>query len=122
MNPQGGGAWTPSDQSGAGLTFSSVSAGYRVSNNLVHAYFTLTYPTTANSSNAVIGSLPVTIPNVSYAQIPAFLDPHGTTSGGFFRPVVNTTTAAIIGSNGTAATNANMSGLTISACIIYPAS
>ena len=122
LNPAGGGAWTPSDTSGASLSFTSVSAAFRVTNNLVHAYFTLTYPTTSNGSSAVLGGLPVTIPNLTHVQNPAFLDTHGTASGGFLRPVQNTTTAVIVNASGGQATNANMSGLTISACLIYPAS
>lgn len=122
LNHHSHGSWTPNDASGAGLAFSSVSARYQVFGQMVYAYFALTYPTTSNGSSAVIGGLPVTTPNTTYMQIPAFLDTHGTASGGFLRPVANTTTAVIVNASGTTATNANMSGLTISGCLIYPAS
>jgi hypothetical protein len=119
----GVGSWTPVDGSGAGLAaFTGVSANYQVIGNLVYAYFILTYPVNASGANAVIGGLPLTTPNASYIQIPAFLDTHGNASGGFLRPVLNTTIANIINSTGTAATNSNMSGLTISALLTYPLS
>jgi hypothetical protein len=51
-------SWTPTDQSGAGLTFSSVTAIYTSLTNIVHFTFTLTYPSTASSSNVSIGFLP----------------------------------------------------------------
>ena len=53
------GTWTPYDNSGAGLTFPTVgTARYIRVGNLVQVNFYVTYPTTSNSSTAIIGGLP----------------------------------------------------------------
>lgn len=54
------GAWTPIDSSGAGLTFTSVSATYYTHGNVVFVQWELRYPVTANGAAAVIGGLPFT--------------------------------------------------------------
>ena len=54
------GSWTPADNSGAGLTFTSVSAEYLQVGPFVWAYFTVTYPSTASSSPAALKGLPFT--------------------------------------------------------------
>jgi hypothetical protein len=51
--------WTPNDQSGASLTFTSVSGHYTKIGNLVTATFSVTYPSTASGVGARI-SLPFT--------------------------------------------------------------
>jgi hypothetical protein len=52
------GSWTPVDGSGASLSFTSVSGTYIKIGRTVTCLFDLTYPSTANSSQAVIGGLP----------------------------------------------------------------
>jgi len=53
------GTWTPSDSSGASLSFTQNStAKYTRNGSLVTATFDITYPSTASGSNAVIGGLP----------------------------------------------------------------
>jgi hypothetical protein len=52
------GTWTPVDGSGASLSFTSVSGTYIKIGRTVTCLFDLTYPSTANSSQAVIGGLP----------------------------------------------------------------
>jgi len=56
------GTWTPTDQSGASLSFSSTSGNcfYTKVGNLVTCIFSLTYPSTADTSTAGIGGLPFT--------------------------------------------------------------
>jgi hypothetical protein len=119
---QSSGTWTPTDGSGAGLTLSSVSGKYQVIGNMVFAYFRVTYPTTSNGSTATIGSLPLTVPNQTYATIPSRIHVTSGTGNGFIVPVVNSTTATFVDSNSSGLTNANLSTLTISACVMYPAS
>lgn len=51
-------SWTPTDASGAGLTFSIAVGSYQVSGNLCYFEFNVTYPVTANSAVAKIGGLP----------------------------------------------------------------
>jgi hypothetical protein len=56
------GSWTPTDASGALLTFTTlVAATYTHSNGVVTAAFAIQYPVTASGANAVIGGLPVTV-------------------------------------------------------------
>lgn len=51
-------AWTPTDQSGAGLTFSVTSAYYYQVGKLVTIVYDITFPTTANGNSVLIGGLP----------------------------------------------------------------
>lgn len=53
------GSWTPTDNSGAGLVFTSPVGKYSQIGNIVIASCSLTYPATVNASGAVIGGLPV---------------------------------------------------------------
>lgn len=53
------GVWTPADGSGAGLTFSSAAGNYTRVGNIVTAAFEVTYPATADGSNARV-TLPFT--------------------------------------------------------------
>jgi hypothetical protein len=53
------GTWTPTDQSGAGLTLTSSGTGrYTKIGRMVQVQASFSYPTTANGSSAVIGGLP----------------------------------------------------------------
>jgi hypothetical protein len=120
------GTWTPVDASGASLSFSNVVANYQVHGNMVHAYFYfyLSYPVNASGVAATIGGLPVTVPNVNYVNTAAFLDGNGVNlNASIIRPQKNATTFQIIGQSGLgAAANSNLSNVTISGCVMYPAS
>lgn len=50
--------WTPVDGSGAGLTFSAASGSYTKNGNTVFVQASVTYPSTANGSGAVISGMP----------------------------------------------------------------
>jgi hypothetical protein len=52
------GTWTPTDTSGAGLTFSVNSASYTKIGRMVFVNTYLTYPSTSNGTTAQIGGLP----------------------------------------------------------------
>ena len=56
----GEGTWTPTDASGAGLSFSGVTATYTKLGRWVNYIAFLSYPATASGLSAVIGSLPFT--------------------------------------------------------------
>lgn len=118
-------AWTPTDNSGAGLTFTSVSANYTVVGNMVYAYAILTYPSTGSGAGAVIGGLPVTVANTEYArQCTITITTVSASNLSFLAPAKNTTTMALIGPapSLTATTNAQMSGQLLRFMCIYPAS
>lgn len=57
------GTFTPTDASGATLTMSAAAGIYRRVDNLVHAWGTITYPSTASGAGATIGGLPFTSTN-----------------------------------------------------------
>ena len=52
------GSWTPIDGSGASLSFTLATGSYIKIGNLVWASCQVTYPSTANASQAIIGGLP----------------------------------------------------------------
>jgi len=55
------GTWTPADGSGAGLTFSAASGRYTKIGRLVQWQAFITYPATANGSNAEVSGLPFVV-------------------------------------------------------------
>jgi hypothetical protein len=61
------GTWTPTDASGAGLSFTATSNNcfYTKIGNQVTCVFILTYPSTASVAAATIGGLPFTSKNTS---------------------------------------------------------
>ncbi len=119
--------WTPIDSSGASLSFSSVNAKYTRIGNLIFAFFSLTFPATGSGAAITIGGLPVAVPNQSYGRNDAVVDIFGTGTGGNYvilaRPVINSSTFIVYGSGtGASVANSSFSTLTISGCLVYPAS
>jgi hypothetical protein len=111
-------AWTPTDQSGASLTFTAVNAQFCRIGNLVFVYGSLTYPSTADATQSKI-SLPVAVPNQSYAKV------SGTVVGtvnAIPQAIINTSTAQFLTGAAGAVTNATLSLKVITIFIIYPAS
>lgn len=114
-------SWTPTDNSGASLTFTGVHAEWTQIGNMIFASVTLTYPTTISGSAASIAGLPVVVPNQAYAATPSTI--YGGSGSVFLMlPTINTSTATILSGTGTAATNVTLSGKTITVLITYPAS
>lgn len=113
-------SWTPSDGSGASLTFTAVSANYTRLGNLVFAYGTVTYPSTANGSQATIAGLPFTVANHSYALSPCAVFVFGGSIAVVLRAEQNTNTLKFWNAaTGAAITNANLSLLGLSWMAIY---
>ncbi len=112
------GAWTPSDQSGAGLAFAIALGRWVRHKNLVTALVTIQWPVTANGANTLVGGLPFTTTNT---------DPVGggyvveTGSGLAFTLlcVNNATTFRLEDNTGTRITNAQMSNTYFRGVIIY---
>jgi hypothetical protein len=63
-------SWTPTDASGAGLTFTGVNVSSSRVGNMVFVYGSLSYPVTANINTAQIGGLPIAVSSGSYAFTP----------------------------------------------------
>jgi hypothetical protein len=59
------GTWTPVDQSGASLTFTSPFGAYTKVGDTVTAFGRVTFPTTASALTIVIGGLPFVVANNS---------------------------------------------------------
>jgi hypothetical protein len=62
------GAWTPTDASGAALTFTSAAGSYTRVGRLVNWQAVIVYPSTANASDSLIGGLPFTVAGGSGSQ------------------------------------------------------
>lgn len=118
------GNWTPIDSSGAGLTLTVGYATYMRIGTLVICHFSITYPSTADASAAIIGGLPFTAVAT------------GGAAGVFGGKILNATTATSANTiklqsatttftigNGTYSnmTNANLTTANIRGYIIYKA-
>jgi|GEM_PF-4101643 len=107
-------AFTPNDNSGAGLTFTSISCFYEIVGKTCRIWGTLTFPTTANGNNASIGNLPKTIANDAGVHGPIGAVAYGAAVGIYFDLNPNTKTMDIDNVIGGAdVTNATLSGKTI---------
>jgi hypothetical protein len=115
------GAWTPSEQSGASLVFTGVSALYTKIGNMVFAYAQLSYPATADRSAAVIGGPPVNFTVANYGRQCRLTYANGTSAIAYLLPVGGTATFGMQSNAGAAITNANLSGLALIFECIYPA-
>ena len=114
------GTWTPTDQSGAGLTLSSVSARYITIGNLVICWVNLFYPSTSDSvNNAVIGGLPFTIANAPYNAASVRVHSSGASSAKAGRGVINTTTFTLRDTSDTQVKNNVNSGQGFWICLEY---
>lgn len=112
------GEWTPSDASGVGLSFSSVTATYERIGRQVTARAALSYPVTADTSNAVVGGLPFTVANSNDAR-QGYVS--HTTEATLARaiPSPGGSTVAMATSVGAGITNATMSGDTVFFTVNY---
>lgn len=113
------GTWTPTDASGAGLTFSNVDAYYTRIGRMVYAYCRVTYPTTADTNAAAVGGLPFTIQNTQAAR-QANITYSSQTTATFLFPIPNNTYGIFFNAAG-AVTNASMSGSDNWLMFTYPA-
>ena len=113
------GTWTPSDQSGAGLTFTSADGYYTKIGREVFAHFYITYPVTVDASNNAFGGLPFTAANTNAARGGSALTySEFNTVSSIYGPK-NNTIVSVTDGVGNSRTNAVMSGKTIMGCIIY---
>lgn len=69
------GTWTVSDQSGAGLSLTSIqTARYVKKGQDVFVSGAITYPATANASNALLGTLPFTVAATAAGMVISYSD------------------------------------------------
>jgi hypothetical protein len=113
------GSWTPTDGSGAGLTFSSASGHWFRIGEMVVATGIVTYPTTANATAAKIGGFPFAFENIASNRVSGSLT-HSTVAGvQKMFPELTTTVAPLLSDVSAGVTNANCSGGTFGFCITY---
>lgn len=117
------GAVTPTDNSGAGLTFTSVSAKYDKIGDVIFVFAFFVYPVTASGVPASISfsGLPANFPASSYGRQCTVNLSNGTTPAAFALPNASTSVVAFFTSAGAAATNANLSSSNMILTCIYPA-
>ncbi len=107
-------AWTPIDSSGAGLTFSPSEGTYQVVGNTLYFWCSVVYPTTANASASLIGGLPETLTSSSFSSALAGASISQTNATlTAVLPIASSTTIQLHKSYGVRATNADLSGKTI---------
>lgn len=108
------GTWTPVDSSGAGLTLTATDNKYTRIGRLVYCNALITYPTTANVLNAIVGGLPFVSGNYAIGQMVGFFGVSGcvtapaTLSLLFLRDLTGNTI-----------TNATISGKVVGVSIVY---
>jgi hypothetical protein len=115
------GTWTPTDLSGASLSFTNLSGNchYTKVGNLVTCIFNITYPATADVNNAYIGGLPFTSKSTTNGVAGGQFS--YTNYGAFLSMLVNTgaTSFYFWTSAGALVTNATASGKTFRGVITY---
>jgi hypothetical protein len=68
------GTWTPTDQSGAGLTFAAAAGTYTKIGRMVYLQANITYPVTANTNQVGWGTFPFTAANGNHVNAIAWSD------------------------------------------------
>jgi hypothetical protein len=115
-----GGTWTPADNSGASLTFTGAAGHWQKIGNLIFAWFTLTFPSTANGSTVSISGLPATVANNDQSIVASVVHNTGGANMSYARVTKNTATFALFSKDAGQFTNSQMSTLTLSGMIVYP--
>jgi hypothetical protein len=119
LNDYEEGTWTPTDASGAGLTFTSVSGRYTKIGRMVVAQCNFTFPVTASANTIAIDGLPFTLSS-SQANRQGFISYKNAalTVGDTLLPSASSTIFEVRTSGGGNRTNAEYSGaILISTCI-----
>ncbi len=116
------GTWTPADGSGAALSLTVTSAQYVKVGQLVVATADVTYPVTANGSNAVISGLPFSSQNTAVSVYGSTLNYTNLTTYISWLVTTNAATLSAFNLAGAAYTNANLSTLVFRFTAIYRAS
>lgn len=100
------GTWTPADGSGASLGFTSVSGNYTKIGRMVTAICSFTYPSTADTSFAIISGLPFTLNAGASTNSVLIGYKNGAATAAFMIGLGGTATFRPVNSAGSAITNA----------------
>jgi hypothetical protein len=116
------GTWTPTDGSGAGLTFTDTSNNcfYTKIGNVVTACFNVTYPSTADGSFARIAGLPFTSKATTGNPQGGFFSEQTFSAGATISISANASSFIVLTSGTVSiATNANLSTKTLKGVVVY---
>lgn len=112
------GTWTPTDASGASLSFSLATGSYERLGRMVASRFVVTYPATASGSQAIIDGRPFTSNTTSNTR-QGFISYRDNSSLIALDPQANSTQIYMRNGTGTALTNATLSGSTFFGTALY---
>lgn len=117
------GTWTPTDVSGAGLTFTATEGYYVKIGQFVHVTAQVQYPITANGAAAIIGGLPFTLQDTTLST-PAITVGYSNAAAPQMGFGIENTTAfgMYVVATAVATTNAQMSNSTLIMSMGYRAS
>lgn len=110
------GTWTPTDGSGAGLSFTVEAASYTRVGRKVECFAWVTYPSTANGLAMAIGGLPFAVKSTNDGAGVSMYCSAGFQL--FLRPD-STTVFVSVKNDNTGVTNANLSGALIGIHLTY---
>ncbi len=108
------GSWTPTDGSGAALTFATAAGRYVKVGKVVHYWARVQYPATADASSSVISGLPFTAANPAsllYFAGAMSTPISSTVASGVVIPV--NTTSVYVYRNASRSTNADLTGASL---------
>jgi hypothetical protein len=110
------GTWTPTDNSGGGLSLTVTAAAYTKIGRAVFASFNITYPSTADANYAILGGLPFVSKNNGSVSI-GFTNESTLARGS--TGSADDTTFAFYDTSGNLIQNSALSGNIIRATVIY---
>lgn len=113
-------AWVPTDNSGAGLTFTNVQVNYTRQGNLVNVYGHITFPVVATTAPVSIGGLPIASANQPFVIGVGGYANDGSGSTRFIQMNQNASTFGVINSARGLLTNNQLSGAQLDFAFFYP--
>jgi hypothetical protein len=115
------GVWTPTDGSGAGLAFTTISAAYVKNGQMVTLACAFTYPTTAHTAGATVGGLPFPVSAIVASAWGGAMGYTTISQPALWIGIANATIAQCFTNAGAAIQNSAWSGRTCSFSMTYRA-
>lgn len=112
------GTWTPTDASGAGLTFTVTYAKYVRVGKQVTVNMFITFPSTASAVQATIGGLPFNVGSGNYPPA-TFASNSGTALSGFANSTAKTVSIGTAADYSSAVANSTLSGRNLVMSLTY---
>lgn len=112
------GTWTPTDASGAGLTFTTTYAKYIRVGKVVTVNMFITFPSTASAAQANIGGLPFNVASNNYPPV-ALASNSGVALSGIAAAFAKNFTIGTAADYSSAVANLTLSGRNLVASLTY---